>query len=229
MALTDKNIVITPNNGQASDPQIVFSGADASLGPQNITVRMYPTSGGTLSWEGSAGQLFSITNSMTGSIYSVNDVSGIPSIEVFDTGAIRLAQYNGNILIGTATDNGAKLQVNGTTTLSGNLTANASIRETRTAMSANDINLNLGNYFTKTLVSGAVTLSVSNIPSAPTAASFVLDLTNGGSATITWWSGMKWASGTAPTLTATGRDVLGFFTHDAGTTWTGLLLGKDVR
>lgn len=117
MALTDKNIVITPNNGQASDPQIVFSGADASTGPQNITVRMYPTSGGTLSWEGSAGQLFSITNSLTGSIYSVNDVSGIPSIEVFDTGVVRLAQYSGNVLLGTATDNTTdKLQVNGSIT-----------------------------------------------------------------------------------------------------------------
>jgi hypothetical protein len=117
MALSDKNIVITPNIGQSADPQIVFSGADASLGPQNITVRVYPTSGGTLSVEGSAGQLFAVTNSLTGSLFAVNDVSGIPSIEVFDTGQVRLAQYTGAVIIGgTAWDGSSKLQVNGTIT-----------------------------------------------------------------------------------------------------------------
>ena len=115
MANSDKNIVITPNVGSASaDPQIVFSGANASVGPQNITVRVYPTNNGTLSVEGSAGQLFSITNSFTGTIFSVNDVSGVPSIEVLDTGLVKVAQYSGNVLLGTGTDNGLdKLQVSG--------------------------------------------------------------------------------------------------------------------
>jgi hypothetical protein len=115
MAHSDKNIVITPNVGSTTaDPQIVFSGANASLGPQNITLKAYPTSNGTLSFEGSAGQLFSITNSLSGTIFSVNDVSGIPSIEVLDTGVVRIAQYSGNVLIGTATDNGTdKVQVVG--------------------------------------------------------------------------------------------------------------------
>jgi hypothetical protein len=103
MAHSDKNIVITPNIGSTTaDPQIVFSGANASLGPQNITLRAYPTSNGTLSFEGSAGQLFSITNSMSGTIFSVNDVSGIPSIEVLDTGIIRLAQFGGFVAFGTS-------------------------------------------------------------------------------------------------------------------------------
>lgn len=101
-------------------------------------------------------------------------------------------------------------------------------RETRVAMPANDINMSNGNYFTKT-ISGATTLTVSNAPTTGTAQSFILDLTNGGSATITWWANTKWAGGTAPTLTSAGRDVLGFFTHDGGTTWNGLVLGKDVK
>jgi Collagen triple helix repeat (20 copies) len=102
------------------------------------------------------------------------------------------------------------------------------LREARVAVAASDISCNAGNYFTKT-ISTTTTFTVSNVPSTGTAASFILDLTNGGSATVNWWSGMKWAGGTAPTLTASGRDVLGFFTHDGGTTWTGLLLGKDVK
>lgn len=124
MAHSDKNILITPNIGSTTaDPKIVFSGADASTGAQNITLQVYPTNSGTLSFEGSSGQLFSITNSMSGTIYSVNDISGIPSIEVLDSGLVKLAQYSGNVLLGTGTDNGVdKLQVNGAlsaTTLKG--------------------------------------------------------------------------------------------------------------
>jgi hypothetical protein len=101
MAHSDKNIVITPARSDSTqDPKIVFSGADASTGAQNITMKVYPTNSGTISFEGSAGQLFSITNSMSGTIFSVNDVSGVPSIEVLDTGLIRLAQYSGFVAFG---------------------------------------------------------------------------------------------------------------------------------
>jgi hypothetical protein len=51
---------------------------------------------------------------MSGTIFSANDVSGIPSIEVLDTGLVKLAQYSGNVLLGTGTDNSTdELQVNG--------------------------------------------------------------------------------------------------------------------
>jgi hypothetical protein len=52
---------------------------------------------------GTAGQLFSVSDSFTGTIFSVNDVSGIPSIEVLDTGLVKIAQYNGTVAIGTGT------------------------------------------------------------------------------------------------------------------------------
>lgn len=103
-----------------------------------------------------------------------------------------------------------------------------SMKETKVAMGAASIDLATGALFTKT-ISGAITLTVANVPATGSVASFMLDLTNGGSATITWWSGIKWPGGTAPTLTASGRDTLGFFTHDGGTTWTGLILGKDIK
>jgi hypothetical protein len=103
MAHSDKNIVITPARSSSTvDPRIVFSGADASTGPQNITITAYPANGGTLSVDGSAGQLFSVSNSLTGTLFAVNDISGIPSIEVLDTGVVKLAQYGGNVLIGVA-------------------------------------------------------------------------------------------------------------------------------
>jgi len=76
---------------------------------------------GTLSWEGSAGQLFSITNNLTsGSIFSVNDVSGIPSIDVNANGTILLGAYGGNIGVGT-TNPTQKLDVVGNASISGTL------------------------------------------------------------------------------------------------------------
>lgn len=99
MANSDKNIVITPNIGQTADPTIVFSGANSTLAAQNVTLTTLPDSNGTLSFSGTAGQLFSITNSLTGTIFSVNDVSGIPIIEVFANSTIRMTQYGGNVEI----------------------------------------------------------------------------------------------------------------------------------
>lgn len=102
------------------------------------------------------------------------------------------------------------------------------VQEKKTTSSSNNFDLGAASYFTHTL-SGATTFTVSNTAASGNASAFVLDLTNGGSATITWWSGMKWAAGTAPTLTSSGRDLLAFFTHDGGTTWNGLVLAKDVK
>lgn len=133
---------------------------------------------------------------------------------------------NGASLLGSGDLTAGDVTLTGTQTLT-NKTLTG-LRETRTAMGANAIDLATGNFFTKT-ISGATTFTVSNVPASGTAASFILDLTNGGSGTITWWSGVKWAGGTAPTLTASGRDVLGFYTHDGGTTWTGLVLAKDAK
>ncbi len=127
MPNSDKDIVITTNRGSASDdPKIEFKGASSSLGPQTITLRAYPTTNGTLSFEGSAGQLFSITNNLTsGSIFSVNDISGIPSIDVDANGTIELAPFSGNVGIGI-TNPSYKLHVSGSIGATGNITAYAS-------------------------------------------------------------------------------------------------------
>lgn len=94
MANSDKDILITPSVGDASEPTIVFTGAD------NTPLTLRVLDDGTVSFEGTAGQLFSISDGLTGTIYSVNDVSGIPSIEVKDDGTVILAGYGGNVGIG---------------------------------------------------------------------------------------------------------------------------------
>jgi hypothetical protein len=73
---------------------------------------------------GTYGQLFSVTDSSTGTIFSANDISGIPSIEVLDTGLVKLAQYNGQVTVGTSTAiSGALLSVNGGGFFTGTVTA----------------------------------------------------------------------------------------------------------
>jgi len=102
------------------------------------------------------------------------------------------------------------------------------LKETSVAMVANDIDLSLGNHFTKT-ISGATTFTVSNVATTGTVNSFILELTNAGSATITWFSGVKWAGGTAPTLTTAGKDIISMYTRDGGTIWNVVSLQKDVK
>lgn len=90
-----------------------------------IGIVPYTSNGGMLSFEGSSGQLFSITNNITtGSLFSVNDISGLPSIDVDASGDITLAEFTGNVGIGkSATSNkvdilgtlaASSLQVSGT-------------------------------------------------------------------------------------------------------------------
>ena len=101
------------------------------------------------------------------------------------------------------------------------------VKETKVAMAAHAIDLSLGNYFTYTL-SGAQALTVSNIAASGSVSAFVLEVTNGGSAALTFFSGVTWAAATPPTLTAAGVDTLAFFTSDNGTTWRAFVLGLGM-
>ena len=115
MALTDRDIIITPNRGAAVEPKIAFTGAD-SVSSGTITLKVLNSgTTGILSFEGNSGQLLSIADTMSGTIFSANDISGIPSIEVLDTGMVKLAQYNGTVVIGTGTNATGKLQIYGNT------------------------------------------------------------------------------------------------------------------
>lgn len=108
------------------------------------------------------------------------------------------------------------------------LTLTGSLKEAKAALAGSDIDLATRNYFTKT-ISTTTTFTVSNVPASGTVGAFVLELTNGGAATVNWFAGVKWSGGTAPTLTAAGVDVLGFYTHDGGTIWRGMVLAKDSK
>jgi hypothetical protein len=81
-----------------------------------------------------------------------------------------------------------------------------------------DLDLNTANIFTAT-VTGETTFSVINPKASGTASSFVLILTAGGDYQIYWPSTFYWPSGSIPTLTSGGIDLITGMTVDGGTIW----------
>lgn len=78
-------------------------------------------------------------------------------------------------------------------------------------------------------MAGNRTLAVSNTVAGQC---FMLELKQDatGSRTVTWFSGITWAGGTAPTLTTTANktDVLGFRVVTAGTAFIGYVVGSNI-
>ena len=95
------------------------------------------------------------------------------------------------------------------------------------AVSALDIDLNDGNYFTKTINANS-TFTFSNPPSSGTVGSFVLELTHT-SGTVTWPSSVKFPLDTAPTLTAGKTHLFLFITDDGGSRYRGAALVDYVN
>ncbi len=97
-----------------------------------------------------------------------------------------------------------------------------------TAVSASAIDLTASAYFTKT-VSGDLTWTISGAPTTGSVFGFLLELTNGGTGTMTWPGAFKWPNGNAPSLTASGVDLLVGVTRDGGTTFRMSLAQRNSR
>lgn len=101
------------------------------------------------------------------------------------------------------------------------------LKDKHTGMTTSVIDLPEASVFTKTITENT-NFSVIDTEATGIVDSFVLELTNAGSFTIGWPTGVIWDKGIAPTLT-TGIDILGFYTYDEGTTWRGVLIGSDMK
>lgn len=119
-------------------------------------------------------------------------------------------------------------------TLSGTLTT-TKIAETAVALgntgTAQNINLNNGTVFTATLT-GNCTFTVQN---AASIASFILVLTNDGSAgrSVAWAGGtFTFAQGSANLNRASGAnavEIWAFTTVDGGSNWRGNIVMRDIK
>jgi hypothetical protein len=77
------NILITP-----ASASIQFSGSVAN------TIRLQVESSGSVAFYGNSGSLFGITDSLSGSLMSVNDISGLPILEVFSDNRVVMGTFN---------------------------------------------------------------------------------------------------------------------------------------
>lgn len=114
MADSDKNIRITTNKnkGAGQFPKIVFTGSSA--GTSVVTLEVLDDN--TLSFSSSEGQIFSLdSNLTTGTIWSVNDVSGVALLRASAGATIGLVESAGVVGIGESLPNPGiyKLQVRG--------------------------------------------------------------------------------------------------------------------
>ncbi len=95
MANSDKEILITPNRGQSAFPEIKYVGS----GNDPVTSKVLDDN--TISFESGTNQLFTVgTNVTSGNIFTVSDVSGVPSIAVNANGRVDLARFNGFASVG---------------------------------------------------------------------------------------------------------------------------------
>lgn len=144
------NILINPNSGiiefttgtagESSFNTNFTGGANAvrfgydNFGGLNITNYSTGVSGiDRFSVDGANGRLFSVTDNLSGSLFSVNDIAGLPIIEAFDDNTVIMGAFNRNdfVLTGNALGLGGlpntgttKLYVSGNMLLSGTLTTN---------------------------------------------------------------------------------------------------------
>tara|TARA_R110001606_G_scaffold56810_1_gene137617 strand:- start:5 stop:730 length:726 start_codon:yes stop_codon:yes gene_type:complete len=92
-----------------------------------------------------------------------------------------------------------------------------------------DVDVALGNNVTATVDTGTTTFTFSNPTASDELCGFTLFLTNGGSQTVNWPATVDFPGGTAPTLTASGIDILVFVTTDGGTIWHGMASSLDSK
>ena len=95
-----QDILITPGSGE---PQILFRGSgaiDTAVELNVLSSYQSGTGSGTaILFEGTEGQLFGITDNLSsGTIFSVSDITGLPSIEVNSDGQVKLGEYASGII-----------------------------------------------------------------------------------------------------------------------------------
>ena len=163
----------------------------------------------------------------------------LPAATVSTLGGVRLGTGVGLDANGFLTTD-VKLGANsftGTQNLQDNELIRAKIRDYSETVSSPTIssgtlvlNLETSNIFTVSLNAAITTLTISNPPASGSGGSFTLIFTADGTArAVTWPAAIKWAGGTAPTLTSTSGkvDSFAFFTSDGGTNWQGYVGGQN--
>jgi hypothetical protein len=94
------NSLRVTNNITAS--RAFLSSSNGTVNGPTLTVYGSGSAQPVLTVQGSQGELFSITDSLSGSLFSVNDISGLPILEVFSDNTTLIGNYQDPMLITTA-------------------------------------------------------------------------------------------------------------------------------
>ena len=211
-------------------PKMIFTGSGVQDTPVTLKVLSshgaVNTSGTALSFEGTQGQLFGITDNLSsGNIFTVNDITGLPLISANASGDIKLAEYGRYIF-----------------SYGGYVQESVPASDTPTTEDATiTLDLSAGNYHNVVLGVDVTKFEFTNAKrgqrfllritqhasSAKTVAWTDVDYTTGGAAATVRWAG----GGTAPTMsTATSHtDVYDFLcTNNAGSAFDGFVVGQNL-
>ena len=211
-------------------PKMIFTGSGVQDTPVTLKVLSshgaVNTSGTALSFEGTQGQLFGITDNLSsGNIFTVNDISGLPLISANASGDVKLAEYGRYIL-----------------SYGGYVQESVPASDTPTTEDATvTLDLSAGNYHNVVLGANVTKFEFTNAKrgqrfllrvtqhasSAKTIAWTNVDYTSGGAAATVRWAG----GGTAPTMSppTSHTDVYGFLcTNDAGSAFDGFVVGQNL-
>jgi hypothetical protein len=80
----------------------LLSGSQNTISGSILTVIGSGSAQPVFTVQGSQGELFSVTDSLSGSLFSVNDISGLPILEVFSDNTTLIGNYLDPMLITTA-------------------------------------------------------------------------------------------------------------------------------
>jgi hypothetical protein len=164
----------------------------------------YKSGSTVLDIQGSQGQLFSVVDALSGSLMSVNDVSGLPILEVFSDDRVVMGTYGAPALIVTGSN----------TVISGSLRGRVVTLSTASATASMDCSLS--NFFDLTL-SGSMYLGVSNIQPGETINLRITQPATSGS--LNYTSSIKFPNGLPYSASATSSvvDLISFISFDSST------------
>lgn len=148
-----RNILIDPQRLGTGNPNIQFSGSLAN------TIKLEVLTSGSVHFTGVSGSLLSVVDSLSGSLFAVSDISGLPILEAFSDDRVVMGRFNTNALVVTGSIVGigtstpvAKLDVRGaantyTLSVSGSSTFGQTFGQIINAGSnSGDVSLRVRNY-----------------------------------------------------------------------------------
>lgn len=232
ITLANASIVFANGKTLGVSNSVTIAGTDS-------TVMTFPTTSATVA-RTDAGQTFTGVQVMTSPkfITQISDTNGNILINIGATAsAVNYIKVT-NAATGTA---GPIISADGETNVDLKIAAKGTGKIHRTTGVYGDITayspsgagtatltLNTANIHTITMPAGNITIALSN---EGVGQCFIINIIqdSGGSRTVTWFTTIKWAGGSAPTLTTTANkiDTLGFIVSSGGN-YYGYVVGQNI-